>query len=115
MTPQSINRAVNKYWLFTLSGLVPLVAAIVFDTPLSAFSTRLLKSLSISAKESTMLYVLLAIEAVLMFVVIFASRRMNLPRCPQCGRIFLPSNVGAVIATKHCPKCGAQVIADSSV
>jgi predicted RNA-binding Zn-ribbon protein involved in translation (DUF1610 family) len=91
--------------------LAPLLGLLYAKTQVAKWLAALAEALGIDLKWQYVQLALLTVALVLLFFAIFRVQRWTLPRCPHCNKSITPSEIGIVIATKNCPKCGEQVIA----
>ena len=112
MTPKDIKSAERTYWIAVSLSILPLMAVAYGGKSklIAAWLAETLSSAGIPITTSNASLIPLGGALVFTFAIIFLAQYKLLAKCPSCRKAFTPNNSGIVIATKHCPNCGAQVL-----
>ena len=113
MTPEQM-RAGNRRLFITINiATILLVVAIWGDRfVLSEIETLTGLRLQPGGSKVYLGLLLLAIELALWFAALIYMQRRFLPKCDRCLKTLSKMDQGIAIATRHCPHCGAQIIAE---
>ena len=115
LTADSLNKATRRYWRILYIALLPLfVPLMIFNLSIAQRLANFLNASGVNVKGPTIGLVLIATWIALLFSTIFYLQKRFLPSCPSCHKRITPNNVGLVIATKHCPMCGALIVGQES-
>lgn len=112
MTPKDIKSAERNYWIAAPFSILPLMLLAYGGKSklIAGWLAETLNSLGIPITASNASLILLGAALVFTFAIILLAQYKLLAKCPSCHKAFTPNKSGIVIATKHCPNCGAQVI-----
>jgi predicted RNA-binding Zn-ribbon protein involved in translation (DUF1610 family) len=114
LTADSVNKATRRYWVTVYIGIVPLIVLLGLNGRIARWLAESLSSYGMQLKWQTLSLAIMVVTLALMFCTIFLTQSRTLPKCSTCGKRITPNMAGLVIATKHCPKCGSQLIAPVS-
>jgi predicted RNA-binding Zn-ribbon protein involved in translation (DUF1610 family) len=110
MTPSSIKKAERTYWITVFLVLTVITIPMFFQKPVAQWVCAQLGLFGQRAAWPFVGLPIMALELAALIAAIFVVQRRTLPRCKHCNKTFVPNKIGIVIATKHCPNCGLQVI-----
>jgi hypothetical protein len=111
VTVVGVNKATRQYWVAVNVGMALPIALLIFHKRIAVWLADLVGSFGIHIKLPILSLVLLGVSLGIAFGGIFLMQRLFLLRCPACRAVITPNVAGLVIATKHCPKCGAEIVA----
>jgi predicted RNA-binding Zn-ribbon protein involved in translation (DUF1610 family) len=114
VTPDSLNKAMRRYQSILYVAMLPFIPLMIFNGSIARWLADHLALLGLNIKWATLGLILIGIWIAGLFGSILAVQSRLWPKCPSCYKRITPSNVGIVIATKHCPMCGDLIVRQGS-
>jgi predicted RNA-binding Zn-ribbon protein involved in translation (DUF1610 family) len=114
LTIDNVKSATRRYWTAAYVTSAVLIALLLLNGTIARSLVDPLSALGVHIKSQTLTLAIMAMILALFAGVLVAVQRRYLPKCPACSKKIYPNSVGVVIATKHCPNCGVQIISQGS-
>ena len=114
MTPESLNKAARRYQTVVALASVPFIPLMIFSISIAKWLANSLSSFGIQLAWQTLNLALIAIWIAALVGAMLAVQRRIWPNCPNCHKRITLNTIPIVIASKHCPMCGALIMSQES-